>query len=225
VIANPNTPTLSDPISLSTISREDTGHSIFHSNAGAFLACASCHAEGGEDARVWPFDIGPRRTPSLRGTLAGTKPYHWSGDLKDLPALFDEVYVRRMSGSPLTADQVDALQKWLTSLPAPPPMPGLDPAAVGRGQTIFGDPNVGCSGCHSGPKFTNNATVDVGTNGAYQVPSLLGVAWRAPYLHTGCAANLRGRFEPACGGGDQHGKTSQLTESQLNDLVAYLSSL
>ena len=30
-------------------SREDTGHAIFHSNSGGFLACASCHPEGGDD--------------------------------------------------------------------------------------------------------------------------------------------------------------------------------
>ena len=34
--------------------------------------------------------------------------------------------------------------------------------------------------CHSGALFTNNATVDVGTGRAFQVPSLRGVAWRAP---------------------------------------------
>ena len=38
---------------LSTLSREDTGHSIFHTNSGGFVACASCHVEGGEDGHVW----------------------------------------------------------------------------------------------------------------------------------------------------------------------------
>src|SRR5690606_28908671 len=47
-------------------SRTDTGHVIFHSNAGGFLACASCHAEGADDGHTWTFqDMGPRRTPSL----------------------------------------------------------------------------------------------------------------------------------------------------------------
>jgi hypothetical protein len=44
-------------------------------------------------------------------------------------------------------------------------------------------------------------------------------------LHDGCAATLRGRFDPACGGGDLHGKTSQLNEAQIGDLLAYLESL
>jgi hypothetical protein len=58
-----------------------------------------------------------------------------------------------------------------------------------------------------------------------QVPSLRGVGYRAPFLHNGCAATLRARFDPACGGGDLHGKTSQLTDDQIGDLVSYLESL
>jgi hypothetical protein len=44
-------------------------------------------------------------------------------------------------------------------------------------------------------------------------------------MHTGCAATLLDRFTPACGGGDTHGHTSQLTSDQLDDLVAYLETL
>ena len=36
-------------ISLSSVSRSDTGHDVFHANAGGSLACASCHAEGNDD--------------------------------------------------------------------------------------------------------------------------------------------------------------------------------
>jgi cytochrome c peroxidase len=100
-----------------------------------------------------------------------------------------------------------------------------DPAAVARGQALFGDPSVGCTSCHSGPHFTNNQTVDVSTGGPFQVPRLVDVAFHAPYLHDGRAATLRDRFDPALGGGDSHGHTSQLSAAQIDDLVAYLSSL
>ena len=90
---------------------------------------------------------------------------------------------------------------------------------------VFEDAEVGCASCHSGPHFTNNQNANVGTGKVFQVPSLLGLAARAPYLHNGCAATLRDRFNPACGGGDLHGQTSQLTTGQIDDLVAYLSSL
>ena len=66
--------------------------------------------------------------------------------------------------------------------------------------------------------------VDVGTGGKLQVPSLRGVSLRAPYMHDGCAPTLHDRFG-ACGGGDKHGVTSGLSPSQIDDLVAYLTTL
>ena len=72
--------------------------------------------------------------------------------------------------------------------------------------------------------MTNNATVDVGTGEALQVPSLRGIAYRAPFMHQGCAKTLNDRFGD-CGGGDKHGKTSALNTTQRADLVSFLSSL
>lgn len=72
--------------------------------------------------------------------------------------------------------------------------------------------------------MANNQTMNVGTGGRFQVPSLLGLGARAPYLHTGCAPTLRERFS-ACGGGASHGRTWILKEDQLDDLVSYLDSL
>ena len=43
-------------------------------------------------------------------------------------------------------------------------------------------------------------------------------------MHDGCASTLRDRFA-ACGGGDEHGRTSQLRADEIDDLVAYLESL
>ena len=57
-----------------------------------------------------------------------------------------------------------------------------------------------------------------------QVPSLLGLAVRAPYMHDGCAETLRDRFD-ACGGGEAHGHTAHLSEQQLSDLIAFLASI
>jgi hypothetical protein len=88
--------------------------------------------------------------------------------------------------------------------------------------------DVGCAGCHSGDHFTDNANVWVGTTEAdrtLQVPSLVAVGYRAPFLHNGCAGTLIDRFDPACGGGDNHGHTSTLTDAEKADLVAYLESL
>ena len=65
----------------------------------------------------------------------------------------------------------------------------------------------------------------MGTGGLFEVPSLRGVGLRLPLLHNGCADTLEKRFDPDCGGGDQHGSTSQLGASEIADLVAYLGSL
>jgi cytochrome c peroxidase len=129
-----------------------------------------------------------------------------------------------MSGPVLGDEQLSVLNKWIDRIPNMPVSKPADAAAVARGDALFHDSVVACSSCHTGARLTNNMTVDVGTGGAFQVPSLRGIAHRAPYIHTGCAATLTDRFGP-CGGGDNHGKTSHLSQAQIADLVAYLQTL
>ena len=210
-------------ISLGGESREDTGHAIFHSNAGGNVACVSCHPGGADDGRVWTFSTGARRTQTLQGTLEGTAPYHWGGDAPAIETFATDVFVKRMGGQGLDAGQVNALGAWLTRIPAANVSPALDVDARARGKVLFESQAVGCSGCHAGAKLTNNESIDVGTGGTFQVPSLLGLALRAPYLHDGRAATLLDRFGPA--GGDDHGHTAELSSAQVKDLITYLESL
>ncbi len=209
-------------IKLSDESREDTGHAIFHSNSGGFLACASCHAEGAEDGRTWTFIEGQRRTPSMRGTIKDTAPFHWDGSVKDMDHLVDFVFSTRMSGPKVDKEKVATLQAWLERVPAPPKLEAKDAAAVGRGQQLFAQ--QGCATCHAGSTLTNNETRDVGTGAAFQVPSLIGIGWRAPYLHNGCAKTMKQRFDGSCGG-DKHGDTAGMTAAQIADLSAYVETL
>jgi mono/diheme cytochrome c family protein len=214
------------PVTLSDAVLPDTGHLIFHANAGSGVACASCHPEGGEDGRVWNLAcLGPRRTQTLRGRLSETLPFHWDGDMSSFDKLVEEVFVGRMSGPKTTALQNAALLHWIDRVPDLPVIPVADPFAVQRGRALFDSKAVGCATCHLGQHLTNNATVDVGTGGKLQVPSLRGVGWRAPFLHHGRAGTLLERFEAGVGGGDQHGRTSQLGPADLADLSAYLESL
>jgi hypothetical protein len=211
-------------IPLGSSSRQDTGHDIFHTHAGSPLACASCHPEGGDDGHVWLLDGNQRRTPSLRGTIAGTAPYHWPGDEKDFQSIVSDVYVVRMNGPMLDSDQTTALNAWVNAVPAPPAPTWVDPNAAAAGKAIFNRTDVGCATCHSGAKFTNNTTVDVGTGGAFQVPPLVGVGWRTPLLHDGCATTLTDRFSSACNT-SLHGNTSSLSSQDIANLVAYLETL
>ncbi|WP_437599827.1 cytochrome-c peroxidase [Sorangium sp. So ce590] len=214
-------------IALPGESVRDTGHEMFHRPPNGFsaVACASCHPEGHEDGQTWNFDpVGLRRTQAMGGGILQTAPLHWSGDMQDLAGLMGEVFVSRMGGPKPGARRLDLMARYIDSLPAFPASPPEDEAAVSRGAALFHDKKVACADCHSGPMLTNNRNEDVGTGELLQVPSLIGISGRAPFMHDGCAATLHDRFDPACGG-DDHGDVSGLTPAQVDDLVAYLESL
>lgn len=206
-------------------SRKHTGYELFHLSTLGGVACASCHPEGHEDGQVWTFaGFGPRRTQAINGGISGTEPFHWSGDMNDFGKLAHDVFNTRMTGPSLSEEHMGSLFRWIDKIPRLEAPAADDAATVERGRALFNDGDVGCATCHSGEKFTNNASVSVGTDGAFQVPSLIGLVWRAPYMHQGCAATLADRFG-SCGGGDAHGKTSHLTPEQRADLIAYLETL
>lgn len=215
-------------ITLPGETRRDTGHDVFHKSATGSnsLACASCHPEAMDDARTWNFNpIGPRRTQSIRGGILATAPLHWDGDMEDLGHIMSEVFVNRMGGTPLGPRQSRLVGRWIDAQPVLPKAEVADTSAVERGKELYFDAKVGCASCHSGEKLTNNDWADVGTGKAFQVPTLMGIGDRAPFMHDGCAPTLRERFNPACGGGDKHGVTSHLSPAQVDDLVAYLETL
>jgi hypothetical protein len=205
-------------IPLNAESVASTGHDIFHQATMNQIACASCHPEAGEDGHVWQLFNGARRTPSLRGGLSTTKPFHWSGDEADMPSLLQDVLAGRMNGPMESPARTQAILDWLDAqsvLPAP----AQDPSAVMRGQSTF---LTMCASCHAGAQGTDNLTVDVGTGGQFQVPRLHELWYRAPFMHDGRAATLKDRFGPA--GGTNHADVSALTPSQLDDLLAYLKA-
>lgn len=201
------------------------GEDVFHAVTPSGFACATCHPEGGDDGRTWVFRrAGARRTPSLADGVSQSAPFHWDGAFRDMATLASEVFERRMAGSTLTPQRVEALGRWLDAIPVEPTRGPS--ASSARGEALFNAPEVGCVTCHSGAQRSDNLTVDVGTGAALQVPRLRGLLTRAPYMHNGCAPTLRARFDDVgCGGGDQHGHTSQLSPAQVDDLVAYLETL
>jgi len=212
-------------LSLPGNSVEDTGSTLFNLQTSSGLACASCHPEGQEDGHVWNFTgFGPRRTQSLRGGLLGTEPFHWDGAEGDFTALTTDVMQGRMGGPALTPEQTTALAGYIDRFPALPAPATAPSSSVERGKTLFNDTNVGCATCHSGARFTNNQTMDVGyASGNLQVPGLVGLWARAPYLHDGCAGTLADRFT-RCDTG-KHGNLVGLTEADLTALSDYLETL
>jgi YVTN family beta-propeller protein len=109
--------------------------------------------------------------------------------------------------------------------------------AARAGRQVF--ERAGCGACHSGPNLTNSpagALFDVGTflptSGkrlggplmGIDTPTLKGLWQTAPYLHDGRAATLLEiftKYNP----GDKLGVTSNLTPTELGQLVAYLQEL
>jgi len=208
-------------------SRADTGHDLFHRDAGGGIACASCHPEGGEDGHTWRFSgFGARRTQALHVGLRDTAPFHWNGDLPNVSALMTQVFVGRMGGVRENEPRTTALSEWLFSLKPPASIRNAGDEAAQRGRTLFESSDVGCTNCHSGAKLTDNRTlaIDSVSSTKLQVPSLVAVGYRAPFMHDGCAKTLGDRFNVRCGG-DQHGNVQSLNDAQRSDLVAYLESL
>jgi CxxC motif-containing protein (DUF1111 family) len=134
------------------------------------------------------------------------------------------VFVGRMGGVRENDARMNAFQDWVFGLKEPPAIRDAGAADVEHGRALFNGAG-GCPTCHSGAKFTDNLNAAVDSAGAkLQVPSLVAVGYRAPFMHDGCAQTLIERFDGTCGG-NAHGNTAGMSQTDLTDLVAYLESL
>ena len=228
------------------------GERLFYTADFAFqgqFGCANCHLDATIDGLQWDLepdgfgkDIVDNR--SLEN-LAGTEPFKWNGGNADMPTecgpRTEKFFFRSQS---FNQQQLTDLVTFVFSLPYRPNRyrasnGDLTPAQE-RGKAIFertkyknGKPipdSNQCATCHSGPKYTNQKQVDVGTGKStdrspvLDVPQLPNVAYSAPYLHDGSARSLEEIwtvFNPK----DTHGVSNDLTKDELNDLIEYLKTL
>ena len=228
------------------------GERLFYTAGFAFqgqFGCANCHIDATIDGLQWDLepdgfgkDIVDNR--SLEN-LAGTEPFKWNGGNADMPTecgpRTEKFFFRSQS---FNQQQLTDLVTFVFSLPYRPNRSrlahgDLTPAQE-RGKAIFerakykgGKPipeSNQCTTCHSGPKYTNQHQVDVGTGKStdrspvLDVPQLSNVAYSAPYLHDGSARSLEEIwtvFNPK----DTHGVSNDLTKDELNDLIEYLKTL
>ena len=228
------------------------GERLFYTADFAFqgqFGCASCHLDATIDGLQWDLepdgfgkDIVDNR--SLEN-LAGTEPFKWNGGNADMPTecgpRTEKYFFRSQS---FNHEQLTDLVTFVFSLPYRPNRYRLPngelTAAQERGKAIFertkyksGKPipdSNQCATCHSGPKYTNQKQVDVGTgkptdrSAVVDVPQLPNVSYSAPYLHDGSARSLEEIwtvFNP----NDTHGVSNDLTKDELNDLIEYLKTL
>ena len=161
-----------------------------------------------------------RRTQSLSGGLLATAPFHWQGDHATLTNVMEDTFVSRMGGVMPDDATVAALGTFLDRLPAPKPLAGAVNEALGRAAFL----KANCQSCHAGARMVTNSTMSVGRGEAFQVPSLVGVSRRGPWMHDGCAKTLRARLlDPECGG-DRHGEVMRLAPDELEALISWLET-
>jgi cytochrome c peroxidase len=125
-----------------------------------------------------------------------------------------------------------AIDQYLQSLkpvPSPHLARGKPSKSARRGQRVFN--RVGCAVCHPPGLFTDLRAYDVGTRqvsdkptDTFDTPTLVELWRTAPYLHDGSAATIRDVLTTR-NSKDEHGKTSGLSNRELDDLCAHLLSL
>jgi YVTN family beta-propeller protein len=228
------------------------GEQNFYEASFAFqgqFGCANCHLDATFDALQWDLepdgfgvDIVDNRSIE---DLLGTQPFKWNGGNPDIPTECGprtaKYIYRSQSFNP---KELTDLVTFVLSIPVRPnryrspdgeltPVQARGKASFERtkykdGRTI--PENQRCASCHSGPKYTNNQSADVGSGKAtdrsplIDTPHLPDIAYSAPYLHDGSARSLEEIwtvFNPK----DTHGITNDLTKDELNDLIEYLKTL
>lgn len=159
----------------------------------AYISCASCHLDGGGDARVWDFSQrgeGLRRTIALNGRSGMAHgPVHWSANFDEVQD-FEHDIRNEFGGTGLMADvhflegtrssplglakagvsaELDAMSAYVSSLDSFGRSPyrtdtGTLTADATAGRAVF--LGLGCARCHGGPEFTDSNARrwhDVGT--------------------------------------------------------------
>ena len=191
---------------------------------GAGVSCSTCHFEGRNDGLTWPLENGGRQTPSLAGDVSLTAPVTWT---ESVATVGDEAFATsqgRMGGSGLSQNSADKVAAFINrGRHVDLPNKGLETDSVVRGRAIFNREDVGCGDCHGGSTLQDGESHDmVGLNNV-NTPTLVGIAATAPYFHDGSAVTLRAVLEYARSG--EMGDTSMLSDTEMDDLEAYLTSL
>ena len=198
-------------------------------------SCSSCH---GGDGRVDGFNwdllndgIGnPKNGKSM--LLAHRTPPSMSLAIRDTAEVAVRSglrYILFTQQPESVAVSIDEYLKSLKPVASPRWVNGVLSAKAKHGEKVF--KQARCAGCHPSGLYTDLQHYDVGTAGKYDQPSerfdtpTLVEIWRtAPYLHDGSAATIRDVIT-VHNKNDQHGKTSDLAESDIDDLCEFLLSL
>jgi cytochrome c peroxidase len=124
--------------------------------------------------------------------------------------------------------KIDKYLEQLKAVPSPYLVKGELSEAAKRGQMVF--EKAECNLCHPAPLYTNLKSYNVGTGIGreetmeFDTPTLVEVWRTAPYLYDGRTTDMK-EVLTKHNKDDKHGKTSKLSEQEINDLVEYVLSL
>jgi cytochrome c peroxidase len=214
------------------------GEFVFHDGRHSFqswLSCASCHPDGRADGLNWDLlndGIGnPKNAHSLLWSHR-TPPSMSLGIRENMEEAtqkgFQFIQFREIEEGDLNA--VRAFLRSMEPEPSPYLVNGSLSDKARKGREVFENAEVGCSACHPAPLFTSLKTYDVGTrsaldrNDAFDTPTLVELWRTGPHLHDGSAVTLNDVLTTK-NPNDRHGKTSHLSEEEIDALVEYLLSL
>lgn len=232
-----------------TVSLARRGEILFHDARRSFnqwYSCNTCHSDGHtngldfdtlNDGRqdLSTFHLRSRKkVPTLR-RVTHTKPWTWHGWQDSLDDAMVESFTKSMQGPRPSKDDVKALVAYLDTLEYPKnpyrqPDGSLTPAAR-RGQDVFRSAKAACNTCHNGPEFTDGKIHIAGLEErddayrGYNPPSLRGVYDKDPYLHDGRSKTLREALIGPHNPDTVAGGSGELSDQELDDLIAYLKSL
>jgi DNA-binding beta-propeller fold protein YncE len=217
-----------------TVARK--GNMLFNDASLCFQnwqSCATCHPDARADGLNWDLlndGIGnPKQTKSM--LLAHKTPPAMVSGIRDNAeaAVRSGIrfiqYVQRPESD---ATAIDEYLKSLKSVPSPRLIEGNLTQAAERGKLIFN--RAGCAECHPAPLYTDMEEHDVGTGlgrdkgKRFDTPTLVELWRTAPYLYDGRAESIKDVLKKF-NENDTHGKTSALTEQQIDDLAEFLMYL
>jgi cytochrome c peroxidase len=222
----------------------EKGRALFNDaglSAGGQYSCATCHPMNGHTDNktyvgvevVADGDPKGRSTPTLWGAGQRQAEWSWAGNIPSIETNIRGIIVNRMKGAEPPKETLEALAAYAKSLPnGPAPFLNSDgmprdtaQAAVKRGYALFSG-KAGCMTCHVPASYDKKGPEDVGSGGAFKVPSLRNVLKTGPYFHDGRYKTLD---ETVTYMSDFYarktGSPDKLTGAEKRDIVEFLKAL
>jgi len=196
-------------------------------------SCISCHPDVRADGFNWDLindGIGnPKNTKSL--LYAHVTPPNMITGIRASAELAVRAGIRLIQFTERPEEDAACIDEYLKSLrPVPSPYlvnGKLSPKAK-QGEALYKQAN--CHACHSGAYLTDGKKYDVGTgieeytDVPFDTPTLREVWRTAPYLYNGSAVTMK-EILTKFNKDNKHGKTSNMSEKEIEALAEYVLSL